>query len=107
MRIPIDNSRADPRFVHKWLATPIVRDYIEGRAKGTSPTMKKISQSVVANIPFPTSLSLARQSELSRLVEKVWDRAAQVRADATAITREMEQLDDLLLEESFQSATPA
>jgi len=33
-------------------------------AKGTSPSMKKINQGVVMNIPFPTGISLSKQRSL-------------------------------------------
>jgi type I restriction enzyme S subunit len=32
--------------------------FIESKAKGTSPTMKKISQAVVCAVPFPAAASL-------------------------------------------------
>ncbi len=61
MRLVIDERHAEKRFVHFWLMSPIVRAYINRVAKGTSPTMKKISQTVVMNIPFPSSLSVSEQ----------------------------------------------
>jgi type I restriction enzyme S subunit len=61
MRIPINDALVDRRFVWYWLQSPIVREYIRLNAKGTSPTMKKISQGIVMNIPFPTDMSLADQ----------------------------------------------
>jgi type I restriction enzyme S subunit len=64
MRVPVDRERASTRFVWYWLQTPVVRDFIKKSAKGTSPTMKKISQDIVCNIPFPTQLSVARQESI-------------------------------------------
>jgi type I restriction enzyme S subunit len=56
MRIPLDPSRADTHFVWYWLQTPQAREFIECNAKGTSPTMKKISLGTVMAIPFPKML---------------------------------------------------
>jgi type I restriction enzyme S subunit len=53
MRIPVDPEKADTRFIWYWLQAPQVRGFIERNAKGTSPTMKKISQGTVMAIPFP------------------------------------------------------
>lgn len=61
MRVPVNHNEADKRFVWYWLQTPQVRDYIIANAKGTSPTMKKISQGTVMAIPFPVKLPLDEQ----------------------------------------------
>jgi type I restriction enzyme S subunit len=71
MRLPLNLDKADPTFVWYWLQSPPARDFIFAKAKGTSSTMKKISQGVVMAIPFPTHLSLTEQrrvvAELDRL----------------------------------------
>ncbi len=64
MRLDVDPKNAKTSFVWYWLQTPLVRDFIERNAKGTSPTMKKISQPIVMNIPFPQHISLERQCEV-------------------------------------------
>ncbi|MCU0552676.1 MAG: restriction endonuclease subunit S [Leptolyngbya sp. Prado105] len=61
MRLAINEKRASKKFIHYWLRSIFVRDYIFRSAKGTSPTMKKITQGTVMSIPFPSSLSPARQ----------------------------------------------
>jgi type I restriction enzyme S subunit len=68
MRLAIDNTKADPTFVWYWLQTPLARHFIERNAKGTSHTMKKISQGVVMNIPFPEDFTLEQQQ---RAVKKL------------------------------------
>jgi len=71
MRLPLNLDQVDPTFVWYWLQSPPARDFIFGKAKGTSSTMKKISQGVVMAIPFPAHLSLPEQrhivAELDRL----------------------------------------
>src|SRR5262249_11720768 len=47
MLLRIETKRCDTRFVHYVLQSRIVRDFIKTHAKGTSPTMKKISQAIV------------------------------------------------------------
>jgi len=66
MRLLIDEERVDKKFVLSWLKSSLVRSYIISSAKGTSPTMKKISQGTVINIPFPISLSLEKQRNLAQ-----------------------------------------
>jgi len=43
MRVAVDESVATKRFVWYWMRSPVVRTYIQEKAKGTSPTMKKIA----------------------------------------------------------------
>jgi type I restriction enzyme S subunit len=71
MRLPLNLEQVDPTFVWYWLQSPPARDFVFAKAKGTSSTMKKISQGVVMAIPFPMNLSLPEQrrivAELDRL----------------------------------------
>ena len=69
MRLVIDAEQADKKFVHRWLKSAFVRDYISRSAKGTSPTMKKITQGTVMGIPFPSSLSLREQHLIVKQID--------------------------------------
>ncbi|MFN6565664.1 hypothetical protein [Dendronalium sp. ChiSLP03b] len=93
MRLEIDESKTDKHFVHHWLASTLVRDYIKSRAKGTSPTMKKISQEVVMNIPFPSDLSVCEQRRIVAYLDEL-----QTKVDTMKRLREqaMKELDALL-----------
>jgi type I restriction enzyme S subunit len=64
MRLEVNEHSTDRRFVWYWLQAPMVRDFIRQNAKGTSPTMKKISQGTVTAIPFPSSLRLSEQRRI-------------------------------------------
>lgn len=65
MKLKLRSVVADLRFVWHWLQSNVVREYIRRSAKGTSPTMKKISQRIVSDIPFPTSLSVEEQRKIA------------------------------------------
>ena len=64
MRVELKSNLVESRFVWYWLQAPIVRDFIMQNAKGTSPTMKKISQGIVMAIPFPSRLSIFEQRRI-------------------------------------------
>lgn len=64
MRLEPDEARVERRFLWYWLQSPIVRDFVTERAKGTSPTMKKISQGTVMEIPFPVKVSRQDQRRI-------------------------------------------
>lgn len=77
MLLKVDNQRYDPRFVHYVLQTRQVRDFIRMHAKGTSPTMKKISQGVVSAIPFPTSVTRENQVRLVKQLDDLREKLDQ------------------------------
>ena len=64
MRLDVQPTDVDRRFVWYWLQSPTARKFIAKHAKGTSPTMKKISQGIVMAIPFPSSLRLSAQNRV-------------------------------------------
>lgn len=64
MRLELQDSGPEARFVWYWLQSPIVREFIRQRAKGTSPTMKKISQATVMAIPFPDTVCPSEQRRI-------------------------------------------
>ena len=68
MRLNVQSRHVERRFVWYWLQSPLAREFINRNAKGTSPTMKKISQGVVMAIPFPTGLPIPDQR---RIVSKL------------------------------------
>jgi len=75
MRLELRAEIVERVFVWYWLQVSQTRDFINKHAKGTSPTMKKISQGTVMAIPFPSSLPLSEQrrivAELDALQAKV------------------------------------
>lgn len=64
MKLELRDNTVDRRFVWYWLQAPLVREFIRQTAKGTSPTMKKIAQGTVMEIPFPTSLPILEQRRI-------------------------------------------
>jgi type I restriction enzyme, S subunit len=87
MRLEIKTHAVERRFVWYWLQSQPVREFISKSAKGTSPTMKKISQGIVMAIPFPSSLSVAEQrrivTELDALQEEI-DALKRLQTESTA-----------------------
>jgi len=64
MKLFIDEKKANKKFVLYWLQTPVVRRFIADKAQGTSPTMKKISQRIVMQIPFPMGIKINEQCRI-------------------------------------------
>lgn len=101
MRLPIDESKADKRFVHRWLMSTVVRDFVRSKAKGTSPTMKKVSQGIVMAIPFPSQLSLEEQGRLCRQWETVITAVRSLKGLQRGTASEMDALMPSILSKAF------
>jgi type I restriction enzyme S subunit len=87
MRLELIPDAAETQFVWYWLQSSLVRKFIVKMSKGTSPTMKKISQGIVMQIPFPTNLTVTEQgriiAELDALQSKI-DALTLIQAETTA-----------------------
>jgi len=102
MRLNVDESKADKRFVHKWLGCRLVRDYVKNRAKGTSPTMKKISQQVVMDIPFPSSLPLPEQRRIVAYLDNLDGKIGELKGLQAKTVLEIEVLLPSVLDKAFK-----
>lgn len=102
MRLNVDEKRVDKRFVHYWLRSSPVREYIGHAAKGTSPTMKKLSQGAVTNIPFPARLSVPEQRRIVAYLDELQanvDMLEQLQAETAA---ELDAMLPSILDKAFK-----
>jgi type I restriction enzyme S subunit len=102
MRVPVDKEKANKRFVWYWLQTPLVRDYIQANAKGTSPTMKKIAQGTVMGIPFPVTLPLPEQRRIVAYLDDLQARVDQLKALQAQTAAELDALLPSILDKAFK-----
>jgi type I restriction enzyme S subunit len=87
MRLSLKRDQALPEFVHLWLMSRTVRTFVRTNARGSSGTMKKVTQQIVNEIPFPTGLSTADQD---RLITTVRSRVSAAKALVSASERSLE-----------------
>lgn len=102
MRLSINNELADIHFVHYWLQSRAVRQYIKANAKGTSPSMKKISQSIVSAIPWPKGISVSNQKEYVRRISKHEKAIRRLNEHHDMIGVEVDALMPALLDQAFR-----
>lgn len=104
MRLDLDGSVADRTFVWCWLQSPVVREFIERYAKGTSPTMKKISQSVVMNIPFPDTITVEEQRQMVNQFTAIQGKLEEMSRLQKQTAVEVEALLPSILDRAFKGA---
>ena len=102
MRLEFKGSRVDRRFVWYWLQSPAVREFISRTAKGTSPTMKKISQGTVMAIPFPSSLTLLEQEQIVTHLDGLQEKTDALKALQSETSAELNALMPSILDKAFR-----
>ena len=102
MRLAIDDNHADKRFVHYWLRSVPVREYINRSAKGTSPTMKEISQPTVMNIPFPSRLLFSEQRGIIAYLDDLQAKIDALKRLQTETTAKLDALLPSILDKAFK-----
>jgi type I restriction enzyme, S subunit len=96
------NDLVDRKFVWYWLQTPLVREYINKNAKGTSPTMKKISQGIVASIPFPSSLLISDQRRIVKDMDNLQTQVDALKRLQEETVVELDTLFPSILDRTFK-----
>lgn len=102
MRLETNNETTDRRFVWYWLQAPVARQFIEKNAKGTSHTMRKISQATVMNIPYPVGLPLTTQQRLVAELDKIGSRTMAVTRLQDETAEHMDALMPSILDRAFK-----
>jgi type I restriction enzyme S subunit len=102
MRLNIDETRTSKRFVHWWLQSGTARDYVAKTAKGTSPTMKKISQGIVLALPFPHELSLVEQRRIVADMDDLQAKTDAMKRLQAEIAAKLEALLPSILDRAFK-----
>jgi len=101
MRLELKSSGVDKKFVWYWLQSSTARDFIRQKAKGTSPTMKKISQGTVLAIPFPSSLSLGNQEEIVREMDIIQSKLDRLKSHQERVRADVDALLPSILSKAF------
>lgn len=101
MRLDLDTDKADPRFLVYLLQGRQAREHIQRNAKGTSPSMKKISQNAVATIPFPSDLPLAEQRRIVAHLDALQAKADALRGLQAEMAAELDALLPAVLAKAF------
>jgi type I restriction enzyme S subunit len=101
MRLDVNESKADKYFVLHWLSCVLVRDYIKAKAKGTSPTMKKITQDVVMNVPFPSDIPLPEQRRIVAYLDNLQTKVDALKRLQNETAAELDALLPSILDKAF------
>ena len=103
-----DKHFQDGNILYSMCASPskFARDthrrFIEANAKGTSPTMKKISQMTVMRIPFPKNVTLKKQRLMVKQLDMVQAKIAVLKSHQAQTGAELDALLPSILDRAFK-----
>ena len=102
MRLAVDEAKADKEFVHLWLQNGRAREYVRHVAKGTNPSMRKISQGDVMFMPFPVGLTLMEQRHVRDQVNQIKTHLLRLRQLQAGVSDSLEALLPSVLGRAFR-----
>lgn len=102
MRLKVDPKQADTRFVYYWLRTSNVRALIQKAGRGTSSTMKKITQKDVMGLPFPVETDVAEQRAAAEALDEIAFALDRARSAQQSADQDLSALMPALLDRAFQ-----
>lgn len=101
MRFRAHPSEANNQFLIYWLRTKEVRTFIKSRASGASPTMKKIKQDDVCNIPFP-AVDVNEQLQYVVYLDSIQSSLERLKQLLDQDTKLLDQMELSILERAFR-----
>lgn len=102
MRLDVDSERVDPEFAHLWLMSKTARSYIRTEARGSSGTMKKVTQAIINGTPFPTALDMDQQREIVHELRDRADAARRAQRAGGQAVEAAEALPGAIVREAFE-----
>lgn len=100
IRIRVDKSLIEPRYLVYYFQSAKARKYIEREASGTSPSMKKISQPKLERMPIPVP-SLPEQRRLVTYLDELQAEVSPLRRLQSETMRELDALLPSVLDKAF------
>jgi restriction endonuclease S subunit len=74
----VDPQKWLPKFVKYWIMSPMAVKYIRRHTKGTSPSVQKIDQRALINMPFPNHVPINLQKRWEDYLNSMFDRVEQI-----------------------------
>jgi len=102
MKLFIDNKKANKKFVLYWLQTSVARRFVTSKARGTSPTMKKISQKIVMQIPFPVEIKIDEQCRIVAYLDNLKEKIDNLKRLQLETQSELDALIPSILAKAFR-----
>lgn len=102
MRMTVDPSITSALFVKYWIMSPLARKYVRDHTKGTSPSVQKINQRSLVNMPFPAEIPLPEQQEWVKYLDSIFDGVDSLEARIREQYRDVEELVPSILDKAFR-----
>ncbi len=101
MKMQVEDE-VSPEFVKYWLMSPLAVRYIRKHTKGTSPSVQKINQRALINLPFPNELSQTDQARWVARLDAVFDTVEEIEFLVRDQYENLKQFPDAILTAAFK-----
>ena len=100
MKMTVDHTKADTRFIYYFLRSATARKYLTGKAKGASSTMPKITKQVVQETPIPT-FNLTEQQAIVKKIDEIVTETQRLEAIYRQKLAALKELKQTILQKAF------
>ena len=91
-----------PEFVKYWVMSPLAVKYIRRHTKGTSPSVQKINQRALINMPFPKDVSINQQREWVSWLDTIFQGVETIERDIRDQFVDLQRLPHSILSAAFK-----
>jgi len=103
MRLKVDRNKVNPHFCIYWLRSTFMRNYVNKKMKGTSPSIQKINQKIILNFPFPLP-SLSIQHKIVHYLDFLQKKVNELQSIQLETQKEIQDLVPSVLDRAFTGA---
>ncbi|MCT7969008.1 restriction endonuclease subunit S [Laspinema sp. D1] len=100
MKMQIDSSQADTKFIYWYFRTCKMRNLITSSAQGANPTMKKINKGIVQNLPV-TFPSIQKQKNIANILDDFYLNTQELESIYQRKLEALKELKQSILEKAF------
>lgn len=101
MKMQVRND-ISPEFVKYWLMSPLSVRYIHMHTKGTSPSVQKVNQRALINLPFPESVPMKEQLDWVYSLNAIFNTVEEIEYLIREQHDRLKQFPDAILTSAFK-----
>jgi hypothetical protein len=91
-----------PQFAKYWIMSPLAVNYIRQHTKGTSPSVQKINQRALINLPFPIGLDIEEQRRWIHRLDAIFMKVEEIETQVRNQFEDLQLLPDSILTAAFK-----
>ena len=91
-----------PEFAVYWIMSPLAVHYIRRHTKGTSPSVQKINQRALINLPFPVGVDIEEQQRWANRMNAIFSKVEEIERRIRDQYEDLQLFPDSILTAAFK-----